>query len=130
MASKLADDPRIDPRIKAIFGDMPVANPGDAASRADMLAEATAPGAEQRAEFLKALLDSVDRKLAALDNLDLDKQDRSSLDQMRVISTLLHQQGQELQAFWDSGADENAARYEDVRKDSWAAISRLTGIGR
>ena len=70
------------------------------------------------------------RKLAALDGLELDKQDRSSLDQMRVISTLLRQQGQELRTFWESGREENAARYEDARKDSWAAISRLRGSGQ
>jgi acetyl esterase len=62
MASKLADDPRIDPRIKAMFGEMPIANPGDAASREAMLAEASGPGAEQRAAGLKALLDSTDRE--------------------------------------------------------------------
>lgn len=62
MASKLADDPRIDPRIKAAFGAMPIASPGDAASREAMLAEASGPGAEERAASLKALLDSTDRE--------------------------------------------------------------------
>ena len=62
MASKLADDPRIDPRIKSAFGAMPIASPGDAASREAMLAEASGPEAEQRAVALKALLDSVDRE--------------------------------------------------------------------
>lgn len=62
MASKLADDPRIDPRIKAAFGDMPTANPGDAVNREAMLAEQSGPAAEQRAAMLKALLDSVDRE--------------------------------------------------------------------
>ena len=47
-----------------------------------------------------------------------------------TLSDLLHQQGRELQSFWETGKDEDAARYENVRKDSWAAISRLLGIGR
>jgi acetyl esterase len=62
MASKLADDPRIDPRIKAAFGAMSLSTLGDAASREAMIAEASGPDAEQRAAFLKSLLDSVDRE--------------------------------------------------------------------
>jgi hypothetical protein len=77
-----------------------------------------------------SLLSSVDRKLAALDKIELDKEDRASLDQMRELSALLRQQGKELQAFWDNGREEDATRYESVRKDSWAAISKLLGIGR
>jgi hypothetical protein len=77
-----------------------------------------------------SLLSSVDRKLAALDKMELDKEDRASLNQMRELSALLRQQGKELQAFWDNGREEDATRYESVRKDSWAAISKLLGIGR
>jgi hypothetical protein len=81
-------------------------------------------------DSILALHDSVDQKLAALAKIDLDKLDRASLDQMRDLSALLRRQGKELQAFWDSGKDEDAARYESVRKDAWAAISKLGGIGR
>ena len=36
--SKLSEDPRIDPRIKAIFAAMPeTRNPGDAASREELI---------------------------------------------------------------------------------------------
>jgi hypothetical protein len=117
-------------------GSLTVAHCYQAYVNIGLLADAKAKGiyaqkdAGKVLDSVLALLDSVDHKLAALDKLELDKQDRASLDQMRVISTLLHQQGQELQAFWETGADDSAARYEDVRKDSWAAISRLTGIGR
>jgi len=77
-----------------------------------------------------ALLNSVDRKLAALDKIDLDKEDRASLEQMRLLSSLLRKQGKELQTYWDTGRDEDAAQYESVRKDSWATLSKLIGIGR
>jgi hypothetical protein len=77
-----------------------------------------------------ALVSSVDRKLAALDRIDLDKEDRASLEQMRTLSILLRKQAKDLQTFWDTGKEEDAARYESVRKDSWAALSRLTGVGR
>jgi hypothetical protein len=77
-----------------------------------------------------SLLNSLDRKLAALAKFDLDKQDRQSLELMRDLAALLRQQGKELEIFWDSGKDEDAAKYESSRKDSWAAIGKLTGIGR
>ena len=77
-----------------------------------------------------SLLNSVERNLAALGKMDLDKQDRESLEQMRDLSALLREQGKELQAYWDSGKEEDAAKYDNTRKDSWAAIAKLTGIGR
>ena len=76
------------------------------------------------------LLDSIDRSLAAISEFDLDKQDRERLEQMRDLSALLRLQGQELQAYWDSGNEEDRATYDNTRKDSWAAIAKLTGIGR
>ena len=77
-----------------------------------------------------SLLNSVDRNLATVGKIDLDKQDRESLEQMRDLSALLRLQGKELQTYWDSGKDEDAAKYDNTRKDSWAAISKLTGLGR
>jgi hypothetical protein len=77
-----------------------------------------------------SLLDSVDRRLTVLSKIDLEKADRDSLERMRDLSDLLHQQGRALEIFWDSGKDDDAAKYEDVRKDAWAAISKLMGIGR
>ena len=77
-----------------------------------------------------SLLNSVEHNLAALGKMDLDKQDRESLEQMRDLSALLRVQGKELQAYWDSGKEEDAAKYDNTRKDSWAAIAKLTGIGR
>jgi hypothetical protein len=76
-----------------------------------------------------SLLGSVDRQLEALGKRSLDKEDRDSLQQMRTISALLRQQGQELQTYWDSGREQNAARYETLRNNAYAAISKLMGIG-
>ena len=56
MASKLALDPRIDPRIKAVFGDFELPKPTSVASREEILAEegseAAAPGPEPRVSRL------------------------------------------------------------------------------
>jgi hypothetical protein len=77
-----------------------------------------------------SVVDSVDRQLESLGKRSMAKEDRKSLEQMRAISTMLRQEGRELQSYWDSGRDQDAARYENRRKDSYAAISQLMGIGR
>jgi hypothetical protein len=76
------------------------------------------------------LLNLVESKLGMLGNVDLDKEDRDSLDQMLALSILLREQAEKLQAFWFSNTDADAAKYESARKDSWAAISKLLGISR
>ena len=75
-----------------------------------------------------SVVDSVDRQLDVLGKRNLEKGDRESLDQMRAISAQLRQQGHELQAYWASGKDEDAARYEALRQKTYAAISKLMGI--
>ena len=64
--SKIAEDPRIDPRIKALFGTMPeAANLGDVESRAQLLAEAQAPQAVAAATATAAFLDRCDNERVA-----------------------------------------------------------------
>ncbi len=65
MASKITEDPRIDPRIKAMFGAMSFPPMADAPSREAMLAEAAAPEAAARAEFFRTFLDSTDTEAVA-----------------------------------------------------------------
>ena len=77
-----------------------------------------------------SLLNATDRKLEALDTVELDRGDRARLEELRAVSALLRQQGKELQAYWDTGKDENAARYESLRQNAWATIVRLLGIGQ
>ncbi len=123
-------------QLLEILGALTAANYYQTYLNLGLLADGKAKGAYTDKDASKvldsilSLLDSVDRKLAALAQIDLDKEDRVSLEQMRALSSLLRQQGKELQAFWDSGKDEDATRYESARKDSWAAISKLLGIGR
>ncbi len=66
MASKLAEDTRIDPRIKAVFGVMPeMTTPGDVADRAALLAEEATEEANGRAAAQKAMMDMVDNEAVA-----------------------------------------------------------------
>jgi acetyl esterase/lipase len=61
MTNKIASDPRIDPRIKAMFGAMPQAEPGkDVASREAQLAEEATPEAQARATAQLAFLKMMD----------------------------------------------------------------------
>lgn len=58
--NKIANDPRIDPRIKAIFGAMEVGGSEDAESREQLLAQANSEEAITRSEGVRAMLEMCD----------------------------------------------------------------------
>ena len=58
--SKVKDDPRIDPRIKAIFGDMPMLEQTDVESREALLAEANTEEAIAEREQAMAMFAMMD----------------------------------------------------------------------
>jgi acetyl esterase len=62
MASRLAQDPRIDPRIKMMFGALDFPSPGDVASREELLAQENSEAARAQAAGLKSMLDALDRE--------------------------------------------------------------------
>ena len=79
MSSKLNDDPRIDPRIKALMGAMPTPSQADATSREELLAEANsdeAVAARSALEGFMALCDNED--IAPSTGLDISTQEFSS----------------------------------------------------
>jgi hypothetical protein len=55
MASRVTEDPRIDPRSKKVFGPMPVIAGGDVASREEMLAEEDTEAGKARSAALEAM---------------------------------------------------------------------------
>jgi acetyl esterase len=65
MASKLGLDPRVDPRIKAVFAafELPVST--SVASREELVAEEATGSATARAEAIKAFLDAMDTEMIA-----------------------------------------------------------------
>jgi acetyl esterase len=65
MASKLAEDLRIDPRLKEVFGGLNVPAMGDVASREDLLAEETTEAGKARAAAFAAMLNSFDNETIA-----------------------------------------------------------------
>ncbi len=89
--SKISDDPRIDPRIKAIFGGFDLPPQLDAASRAEVVARANTPEAQAAREGLTAFMSMCDtEEIAPSDGLRFDtKTFRSEPDgnivQIRLI---------------------------------------------
>jgi acetyl esterase len=65
MASKLALDPRVDPRIKAVFAGFELPRPTNVASREEMLAEEGTEAATAKAAAMKAFLDTMDTEMIA-----------------------------------------------------------------
>ena len=64
MASKLALDPRVDPRIKAVFATFELPRPTNVASREEILAEEATESATARAEGIRAFLDAMEDRRA------------------------------------------------------------------
>jgi acetyl esterase len=60
MPSKLASDPRIDPRLKAMFGQADFTVAGDVGSREELLALENTPEANMRAAAMKTMFDACD----------------------------------------------------------------------
>lgn len=60
--SKISDDPRIDPRIKALFGALDLPPAQVAGSREELLTNANTPEAIAERELLRAFLDAADNE--------------------------------------------------------------------
>ena len=58
--SKMMEDPRIDPRIKAMLDGLPMPDPGSAQNREELLAEANAPEVVEREEQMAAAMEAMD----------------------------------------------------------------------
>ncbi len=65
MANKMDTDPRIDPRIKALFGRLPAQALPDVSSREEILAAANTPTAAAARQGLSAFLDTCDNEQVA-----------------------------------------------------------------
>src|ERR1700719_4513963 len=65
MVSRLALDPRVDPRIKTVFAAFELPTPTSVASREELLAEESTASATAKAEAMKAFLDAMDTEMIA-----------------------------------------------------------------
>ena len=70
--SKLNDDPRIDPRIKALLGGLPSDPQPDVADRAALIAEANSPEGLAQRQLADTLMDALDNEeIAPTAGLDI-----------------------------------------------------------
>lgn len=65
MSTRLSRDPRIDPRLKAMFGVVETPLGKDAASREELLAQANSPAAKAAGEAMRRMLDAADNETIA-----------------------------------------------------------------
>jgi acetyl esterase len=65
MASKILDDPRIDPRIKALLGNFDLPAQGNAASREQILAEANSEAAKAATAVMLSMFEAMDTEQVA-----------------------------------------------------------------
>src|SRR5262249_32377339 len=77
-----------------------------------------------------SLMDTLDKQMDKVSKLDLNKEDRDGVAQIRKLSGMLRQQADELQAFWKTGDKERGAKYEKLRKDAWEGISKMLGLDK
>ncbi len=63
--NRITEDPRIDPRIKALMGSFPLLPRADVADREELLAEASTPEAIAFHSQLNTLLDAIDDEMIA-----------------------------------------------------------------
>ncbi len=86
--------------------------------------------AQQIMASILNLLNATDRQLEKATKLDLSKADREALVQIRKLSGLVRQQGEELQAFWKTGKKEQGDKYEKLRQEAWEGISKLLHLDK
>ena len=65
MTSKIASDPRLDPRIRNLMGAMDMPNPGDAESREQLLEEASSETAVATREATRMFMEACDNEEVA-----------------------------------------------------------------
>ena len=88
--SKIADDPRIDPRIKAVMGTMPSEPQPDVKNRDELIAEANSPAALAARELMTRFMDMVDNEeVAPSDGLDISTHEFTSAPDGNTIKVQL-----------------------------------------
>jgi acetyl esterase/lipase len=95
--AKGADDPRLDPRIRAMLATMPQPQPRSANTREEMVAAANTPEADERAAMLQQLLSMVDTEsISPSEGLDISTHELTSApDGNTVKLQLIKPEGQQ-----------------------------------
>jgi hypothetical protein len=86
---------------------------------------------EDAKNTLKSVTDwisAVESGLAKLDAASLDADDQAALERNRTVTAMLRLQSQRLLAYWTSGEMEKANQYQQARKATRAALSKVLGL--
>ena len=86
----IAEDPRIDPRLKAMFGDLPAISQLDVSSREELIERMNRPEAIRAREAALAALNTPElEQIAPSDGLDISSETITSQPDGNAIKVLL-----------------------------------------
>jgi hypothetical protein len=74
------------------------------------------------------MMGKVDRQLEKVSELELDSDEKESIEHIRRLNVLLLRQASALRSYWATGDREQADRFRAARETSWEGISELLGI--
>jgi hypothetical protein len=80
--------------------------------------------ANEMLDTVVGLMNSVDDQLARLARADLPEGDREDVEHIRDLSGFLRVQIAALRAYWLTHDAQHAARYQEARQKTWAALSK------
>ena len=81
---------------------------------------------EEARELLATVIVPLDRIAKQFDSVKrvaADQDDKKALERLAKISAILKDEGARLTAFWTTGTDEDANRFEKTRQQAWKEIS-------
>lgn len=86
------------------------------------------PTATRLLGTVTGVMRSVDEQLDSVARLPLSDTDREALLKVRKQSAALKELATSLETFWKSGKKEDGAKYEKLRKKTWADLQELLGL--
>ncbi|HYV34459.1 MAG TPA: hypothetical protein VE988_02070, partial [Gemmataceae bacterium] len=72
-----------------------------------------------------SLMNVVDKQLDKLAKADLGAEEKNDVERIRELSGLLRVQVAALRAYWLTGQQEQATRYQAAREKAWTALSEV-----
>lgn len=132
MTNRIAEDPRIDPRIKAFFGAFPSGQgQGDAESREQLLAEASSDAAQTMRQMMTTFMDACDTEEVA-PSADLDISEHvvvSEPDGNKINIRFIRPPGDQLACvYYIHGGGMQALSCYDGNYRAWGKIIAAQGV--
>ena len=130
--NKIAEDPRIDPRLKAMFGDLPAISQPDVSSREELLERMNRPETVHAREAALAALNTPElEQLAPSDGLDISTETITSQPDGNAVKILLirPQSDAPLPAvYYIHGGGMQSGSCYDPRTSAWGRLIARQGV--